>query len=45
LKKNEMLTEQMVIPRKLVLAAARGKSRKPDGLALVVAEAAKKLLG
>jgi len=40
-----MLTQQMVILRKPVLAAAHGKSRKTDGLALVVVEAATKLLG
>jgi len=40
-----MLNQQMVILRKPVLAAGHGKFRKADGLALVVAEAATKLLG
>jgi hypothetical protein len=39
-----MLIEQMVIPHKPVLVAAPAKSLKTNGLVLVVAEAAKKLL-
>jgi hypothetical protein len=40
-----MLLEQMIIPRKPLLVVARGKSWTTDELALVVVEAAKKLLG
>jgi hypothetical protein len=39
-----MRIEQMIIPRKPLLVVARGKSWKTDELALVIAEAAKKLL-
>ncbi|UPK38052.1 hypothetical protein IVB18_12635 [Bradyrhizobium sp. 186] len=40
--RDAMLTQQMLLLRELVLA---GKSRKTDGLAIVVAKAAAKLLG